>query len=94
MVCGFLHEHFANLVGMASAPVFQLRALNPLVEGPQGWAAMDLEVDPLIHVPGEGKIHREDEVPTKTRAILCFGLRSALSISPGMIVRSRVLVSA
>ena len=65
MVCGFLHEHFASLVGMASAPVFQLRALDPLVEGPEGWAAMDLEVDPLIHVPGEGKIHRMDEVPTE-----------------------------
>ena len=31
--CGLLYELFADLVGMAPAPVFQRRALDPLIEG-------------------------------------------------------------
>jgi hypothetical protein len=26
---------------------------------------MDLEINPLVHVPGKGKIHRVDELPAE-----------------------------
>lgn len=65
MVRGFLHELCTNLVGMTLAPIFQLRALDPLVEGTQGWATVHLEVDPLLQVPGQGQIHGVDEVPAE-----------------------------
>jgi hypothetical protein len=39
MVDGFLYEHFANLVGITSAPVLQFCALHLLVECTQGWGS-------------------------------------------------------
>jgi hypothetical protein len=44
-VCGLLYELLADLVGMAPTPVLLLRAPDPLIEGAEGGAAMDLEVD-------------------------------------------------
>jgi len=63
--CSAGHQALGYVVGVAVAPVFEMRTFDPLIECAECGSAVDLEIDTLILDAFERESSGVDEIPAK-----------------------------